>query len=253
MKSTTKTPKMERKLIVPVLGSPVKTMGSGKKDQKEVKVHRESPPRKSLRPPRLKFSSPVHQYVRRIQADPDSSLSSELAGSLLNLNTSYMVRMAQQVTVQSTVGGVVQFSEPVDPSAAGQNFAEYSTWTTLFNQVRVKSFKITIAPIRNTVTLGANYPGIVASCLTTLGVPTSAVSLAENADSVLYAWNVLTKPLVHSVKFHPLPLWADITTPDPGDNIGTPGCIMGYFDGLTASTDCFRMLVEGIYEFRSRT
>jgi len=199
------------------------------------------------------FKTPLHQYAKMLAAGTSKSMSASLAGSLLNLNTSYPVRMAQMVRATSSVAGVVAFSMFVDPSASGQNFAEYSTWTTLFNQVRVRSFKITVAPIQKAATLALNYSGLVASCLTTLGVPTSLTSLAENADSVMHAWQISTVPLVHTIKFHPQPVWADITTPDPGDNIGTPGCIMGYYEGMTASVDSFSILVEGVYEFRSRT
>lgn len=199
------------------------------------------------------FNTPMHQYMRSLRSDSTASVSSSFASSLLSLNTVELVRMAHIVTFTSDSGGIVTFSMPADPSSSGQNYPEYSTWTTLFNQVRVKSFKITIAPIENNSALSLNYPGLIAGCLTTLGVPTSLNSLSENADSRLYAWNIKTNPMVHSIKYNPKPVWADTTTPDPGDNIGCPGCVLGYFEGLPVSSDAFRALVEGVYEFRSRT
>jgi len=201
------------------------------------------------------FDTPIHQFMKTVSASSDSSAlsGSSLAGSLLSLNTVYPVRLTKMDIFQADSSGVCTFSEPADPSSSGQNFPEYSAWTSLFNQVRVRSFRIMIAPVMQASMNNLNYPGVVAGCLTTLGVPTSITSVIENADSQFYPWNIKTSYLGHSIKYNPKPVWADITTPDPGDNIGCPGCIIGYIDGLPISTDAFRVFVEGIYEFRSRT
>lgn len=203
----------------------------------------------------------VHELIRASRSKEEclssssaTSLTSSMMGSLLSLNTPFPFRFAQFTTLQANSGGVCAFSIAVDPSSSGTNFAEYSTVITLFNQVRVKSFKITIGPVNTPTSLTQTYPGVVAGCLTTLGNPTSSNAVVENADSVMYAWNNFTMaPFNHSLKINPKPVWADVTTPDPGDNIGCPGCIIGYFEGLPISSDAFRVLIEGVYEFRSRT
>lgn len=268
MKSLKQPQKMESKPLSQIKSIPNKTMGTGNTHSNENKVHSsvnknhfrktEYSRKKYTSKSRRDKNSFVSKHIARFVTDSKdpssvSSTSLQLAGSLLSLNTSFPVRLAQTVTLTSDSGGVVAFSMFADPSSSGQNFPEYSTWTTLFNQVRVKTFRITIAPVSNNTALSLNYPGMIAGCLTTLGVPTSMTSVSENADSKLYAWEVEVHPMIHSIKYSPRPVWADITTPDPGDNIGCPGCIIGYFEGLSVSTDSFRMLVEGIYEFRSRT
>lgn len=249
MKTTKQTKQMESKLLPKATSKPFKTIGSGKKKpEKKVKVLSESLP---------KISSKMHDLVRNMHAgnlDVEDPLQLGLAMSLVSLNAVYPFRLAQLVTVGSDASGNAAFSFPVDPSSSGENFAEYSTITTLFNQVRVRSFQCTFAPMYLNASSDAP-PFCVAGSLTTLGVPTSYTSVVENADSQLYPWQAWRiKPYKHAIKFSPKPVWADITTPDPGDNIGTPGCIIGYAAGLPASvTNVLKVMIVGIYEFRSRT
>jgi len=224
-------------------------MGSQKKSVQDVKVLSELHPKIS---PDKKLSSLISK-IRDGSLDMDDKVSSGLAMSLVSLNQVYPFRLASHQTFATDGSGKSAFSIFVDPSSSGSNFPEYSTIITLFNQVRVRSFEVTFAPAYRSA--GTNsYPLIIAGCLTTLGVPTSFTSVVENADSYLYPWQSWTgPPYKHKIKYAPKPVWADVTTPDPGDNVGCPGCIIGYTDTLPASVDYLSVMIVGIYEFRSRT
>lgn len=254
MKSTKQPQKIEKKIRSQFTSSHIKTMGSRLKSEEKVKVLKESPLKFS------KFGSKMHEIVRKLHAsilddgsDPTDPLVSGLAMSLVSLNTVYPFRLATIVTVSSDSTGKVPFSFPADPSSSGENFPEYSTIISLFNQVRVRSFEVTFAPMYKS-TSNNTPPFVVAGSLTTLGVPTSYTAIVENADSQLYPWQSWdTPPYRHKIRYKPKPVWADSITPDPGDNIGCPGSIVGYADGLPPSVDVLRVMVVGIYEFRSRT
>jgi hypothetical protein len=267
MKSTNEHKKIVGKLQSQITSPHLTTMGSEKKNSGDKKVpsgilskkQRKQRPATSLRQTRLDQCTRILQFARgspQSQGDGQGDdLTSGLVQSLVSLNTVYPFRFAKVDTLTSNDSGVLAFSLPVDPSSSGQNYAEFSTVASLFNQVRIRSFKVTFGQII-VAELGEQlaYPGVVAGSLTTLGSPTSTTSIVENADSKLYTWaSWRVKPMVHTIRYTTKPVWAETSAPDPGDNIGCPGCIMGYFEGLPLSTDTFRILVEGIYEFRTRT
>jgi len=198
----------------------------------------------------------IREVVRNIHTGDlpvDDPAVLSLAMSMVDLNAVVDFRLALVLTLSTDSSGNLAFSIPVDPSSSGSNFPEYSTITTLFNQVRVRSFQCTFAPVYRSVS-NNSQAFVVAGCLDTLGNPTSYTSVVQNADSYLYPWQSwTTAPYVHKIKYNPMPVWANVTTPDPGDNIGCPGCIIGYSTGLPHSVELLNVLVAGVYEFRSRT
>ncbi len=183
---------------------------------------------------------------------PDTE-SVELATSLMSLNTVYRFRLAG-VTTLSMSSGTINTYIACDPSAAGANFPEWSSLTALFSEFRLVEFGVQIVP-NNNVSTGTSSCGALAVCgnLGTAIAPASYAAVADNADAKLVNLYTTT-PLgyTHVIDGRGIE-WSQVTTPTVEPYAGAPGSIQFFSNfGSASVSDIFRIIVWGIYEFRSR-
>lgn len=183
---------------------------------------------------------------------PDAE-SVELASSLVSLNTVYRFRLAGVFTLSMTSGTINTYAA-CDPSAAGINFSEWSTLSALFSEFRLVEFGCQIVP-NNNVSTGTSSCGALAVCgnLGTAIAPGSYAAVADNADSKLMNLYTTT-PLgyTHVIDGRGIE-WSQVTTPTTEPYAGAPGSIQFFSNfGSASVSDIFRIIVWGIYDFRSR-
>jgi len=163
--------------------------------------------------------------------------------------------------LSSTGGGVLAGYQNADPSGgsgATWTAQEWSAITTLYSQVRLVEFKVSLIPVPQFDTKLAgdisNYLTISSVLSSVAAAPTSSHAVYDNADAKIYTPFAMTtgKPIVHILRPRGRPQWAVVTTPSPGSYAGCPGAIQWYADQLPVSAVIFMLLIEGIYEFRSR-
>jgi len=167
----------------------------------------------------------------------------------------FNVRLAELVTVSSDSKGVCAGFIPSDPSSTGLNISEFAQFANLFAQVRLMRMRISIVPTTNYGTGGDTSGFALASTMGLPGTPTSMSVVVDNADGKLV--NLIRLVSSHgymrTLKMTTRPTWADVTSVNPGENVGCPGGFIYYSDNQPASVRLLDILVEVYVQFRSRS
>jgi len=162
----------------------------------------------------------------------------------------------------SNGSGVIAGYQNADPSGgSGSTWTapEWSALTSLYSEVRIRSFEIWFTPVspedNKLSSASAGNVLYVSGVLSSIAAaPTSRSQVLDNADAKL--WTPLSsyggRPFVHRIKPRGKPQWATVTTPSPGSYAGCPGAIQWYGDGYPTSINLIAISMIGIYEFRSR-
>jgi len=175
----------------------------------------------------------------------------EMSKSLVDMNAVYRFRLGGFVSLSSTTG-VIDTYFAADPSASGLNFAEWSSLSTLFSEFRLESLSITITP--NHFSTGTNIPilGVCSNLGTSIAAGSYAV-IADNADSQIVNPNMSNPTGYHHIMRGTGLNWSVVSTPTVSPYAGAPGCIQVYgSQGSSTTADLYKVLVVGIYQFRSR-
>ena len=171
------------------------------------------------------------------------------------------VRLATLLTISSDNKSVIAGNIPADPSSSGLNITEFGQWATLFAQVRLLGM-VTHWNCRTVLGSGGDTGVLcIASDMSSLvGTPTSQGVVLDNAGA--FTWNYLRDNFSSrgkriALQMSTQPTWADVTTPNPGNNVGCPGSIIYYGDdfptaGSTTSTPFADVMVTVYLQFRSR-
>jgi hypothetical protein len=170
------------------------------------------------------------------------------------------VRLATLVSVSSDNKSVIAGFIPSDPSSSGLNIIEFGQWASLFSQVRLLGM-VTHWNLRTVLGSGGDTGVLcIASTMAQGGSPTSQGVVLDNAGS--FTWNYLRDTVSSqgkriALQMSTAPTWADVTTPNPGNNVGCPGAIIYYGDdyptaGSTTSTPFADVMVTVYLQFRSR-
>jgi len=169
------------------------------------------------------------------------------------------VRMATILTLSTDNKATLAGFVPSDPSSSGLNISEYSQWSNLFAQVRLIGMETHWIP--RTIFGSGGDTGSVAigSTMGLPGTPTSASVVVDNAGSILWNINrdIRSRGQLFRLQMSTRPTWADVTAPNPGDNVGCPGGIIYYgtdlpTSGSSTSIPIVDVLVTVYVQFRSR-
>lgn len=164
---------------------------------------------------------------------------------------SYRLRIVTAGAVTPTAG-VASSSFLVDPSVIP--LSEWTTWATLFDEVRVRGFSVTVAPYSNgTTSSGTN------SRLTSLAMGSfySKTSTPSNIVQVLMADDatlvspLMVKPHRHRMRVPRLLGFAPTSSPAGTTFYGCPGSVQLYATG-DGTNSMLTYFVCGIYELRGR-
>jgi hypothetical protein len=162
----------------------------------------------------------------------------------------------------SNGSGVIAGYQNADPSGgSGSTWtsAEWSALTSLYSEVRLRSFEIWFTPVSPEDTkLPSTSAGnilYVSGVLSSIAAaPTTRAQVLDNADAKI--WTPLSsttgRPFVHKIRPRGRPQWASVTSASPGSYAGCPGAIQWYGDGFPVSTNLMAISMIGYYEFRSR-
>jgi len=178
-----------------------------------------------------------------------------LARTLVDLNTPYLFRLVSSATLSTNGSGVVAGYQNADPSGgSGSTWTatEWSALTSLFSEVKMREFRLTF--VFDTYAALVSYPAICISGVKSYinSAPTSIVQVWDNADAVIWNSRDTSKNgITHGIKGTDLN-YAVVTTPNPGSYAGCPGAIQWYGSGAGTSQSIGLIMIEGIYEFRSR-
>jgi len=175
--------------------------------------------------------------------------------SLTRINGVVNVRLSTLLTVAPDEKNVIAGFIPADPSSGGLNILEYGTWSSLFNQVRLIGMRVNFISRAIVGSGGDTGPLAIASTLSQPGSPTSEGVVLDNADGVLWNWIRATanRGLSRTMRMSTRPTWADVTAPNPGNNVGCPGGFIYYGSNQPpADEGNFTFQVDVFVQFRSR-
>lgn len=186
--------------------------------------------------------------------DGDLQSVSPISSSLLATDTVYTFRLGGTSSINSS-SGAVDTSISFDPSTNGFSMPEWSSISALFNEFRIRSFHAQFCLAHTNATTDAGPVLIIGSNLgVSSGSPGSYAAVGDNADARM--WSCFSDRSATGYTHHvncAVVGWGDTTTDTAKPYAGGPGClqIFGQF-GSTNTTAQIRVLVWGIYEFRSR-
>lgn len=163
---------------------------------------------------------------------------------------SYRLRIVTAGAVTPTAGAATS-SFLVDPSVIP--LSEWTTFASLFDEVRVRAFSVTIAPYSN----GSTSAG-TSSRLTSIAMGSffSKTSIPSNIVSVLMADDgelvspLMVKPHRHRMRIPTLG-FAPTSSPAGSTFYGCPGSVQLYATG-DGTNSMLTYFVCGIYELRGR-
>jgi len=174
--------------------------------------------------------------------------TSSVQHSLKTLSRVVPFRFAVVGGLSSDSKGVAALAVPADPSS---QFSEWTSLITLYTSFRVRALRVQIVPVMG---LTQGFALAVAGSMSSLSTPTSYSTIAENADSTLiYLGQTGVRGYTHKLPLRGNIEFANTGTPVPGDYAGAPGAIQMYGEGFAVSITVASILVEGFYEFRSRS
>jgi len=230
------------------------------------KLNHKAPVFRSI--PKLKLRT-LQSHVGRLSdldpTDPSFQDGVSLGQSLIDLNTVYRFRLSSNSAacpgMPSSVAGILDGYQTVDPSGSGPSTWTANEWASLialFAQVRFKSFSVTFLPDSAfTSVLGTTATGnplaIGSNLSSAYSLPGSYAVVMDNADAKLYC--LTTDRMQHGYKhtIHAEGIgWAATGTPSPGSYAGTTGFIQFHGRGYPVSLNIGYVWPEGVYEFRSR-
>lgn len=175
--------------------------------------------------------------------------------SINNPNSFIVIRLAGQGLISSNGSGVAAAFIPTDPSAAGLNNGEFTSyWSNLYGEIKLVSFKVNFMPsFEETKGAVAGQPLAIASNLNNNTTPTSYGSLTDNADCKMY--NVLNdtsaKGYTHYMRGRSL-AYTSVASPATAGYAGCPGGIAVYGGSYTNSTGVTFYMYVGVYRVRNR-
>jgi len=167
-------------------------------------------------------------------------------------NGIYRLRLCAALSFSSSATGVVAAFIPTNPNTSGLNNVEYSSISQLYDQVRIRAFKVTILPT------AAAVSGVVLTYASTSLVskiaPASSTLVLDDADSkFLDAQNGTPLELRWiSRKFPEDILFSSVGDETTVDNAGCPGGVSIYAQGLTPSVVSYAVIYTAYYEMRNR-
>ncbi len=162
---------------------------------------------------------------------------------------SYYLRIVTAGAVTPTAG-VAASSFFVDPSNIP--ISEWSTIAGLFEEVRVKSFSVTVAPY---LAPGLSMTGpmisslAMSSCYSKTSIPSNIVSVLTQDDGELIS-PLMVKAHTHRMRVPQLG-FAPTSAPSGTTFYGCPGSIQLYATG-TGTQSLLTYFVCGVYELRGR-
>jgi hypothetical protein len=171
---------------------------------------------------------------------------------MMNPNQVYRFRLAGHTTL-SIASGVVNNFIACDPSAAGSNFPEWATLSSLFSEFKLVEFGVDI--MRNFIGGESKIaPLMIATNLGTAVNPGSYANLADNAYVKWYSYVNNEKTSMRIVLKGNSLGWSEVTTPTVSPYAGAPGSIQFYSNYSTGGSfiDAFHLIVWGIYDFTIR-
>jgi len=124
-----------------------------------------------------------------------------------------------------------------------------------FFEVKLVQLEVIIIPEYQDEVKNASQNALaIGGAQNNLVTPTTYQNVIDNGDSQSYSFLTDTsgKGRYHAIKPRAVQ-YASISTPNPGNSLGCPGCIQLYSSGLPNSTHMFNIQVTGFYCFRSRT
>jgi len=206
---------------------------------------------------RRKRGSETKHGVRLTDSIPQSVMDADALESMsegVSAWTTYNVTLKGFSTLGTTIGGVANFAIPVDPSSTGYNFAEYTNLAALFGEVRVLRFEIQLVTFYYPSTSTAVTPIIVGFNPTLSTAPGSEGVVATLIDSEYWAANGdrSARGAKFSVKFDPRLGFSLTSSVTVTPYAGCPGGFQLYGSGFNVSSNVAKVLVCGLYQFRSR-
>jgi hypothetical protein len=162
----------------------------------------------------------------------------------------YHLRIVTAGAVTPTAG-VAASSFLVDPSNIP--LSQWSTFASLFDEVRVRAFSVTIAPYSNGTTssgTGSRLTSIaMGSFFSKTSLPSNIISVL-NADDGELVSPLMVKPHSHHMR---VPLLGYAPTSSPGGTTfyGCPGSVQLYATG-DGTNSMLTYFVQGVYELRGR-
>jgi len=194
---------------------------------------------------------------QRVSEQIYSAADTSMASSFVSLNKVYRFRLGGYSGVNQTTGVINTFFS-CDPSAAGTNFPEWTTLTSLFSEFKLVEYGVQmVGDLWAAGALGtasAITSCVVAGNLGTSVAPGSVTAVVDNADSkyVQFGKDTSTKGYTHIIRSTEIG-WSQVTTPTVTPYAGAPGCIQIYGNfGSISQSNALRCLIWGIYDFRSR-
>jgi len=180
---------------------------------------------------------------------------SSAAGLFTNPSATYFFRLVETGTVNSTAGATLSYYHSFSPAI----FSEHTAYLKyLFQEVRVRSSKLTIIPVAVEPNSSGYYPAFgISSTLKYVGtLPSNIGEVIDEADSEIRAsnggWNApSTLTFIRHV---------------PGDmnfdSVDTPASQVGYggwgqwwvagVSNFAANKAIYSYMLENVYEYRAR-
>ncbi len=142
-----------------------------------------------------------------------------------------------------------------DPSSSGLDIPEWGSWTALFSQVRLLG-GTTFWTNRTNVGSGGETDSLaIATTMGQVGNPPSRETVVDNAGAKVWSYirDVKSRGLCVPLLMSTQPTWADVATPNPGNNVGCPGGWIYYGAQYPSpSVGAFDVQVTVYVQFRSR-
>jgi hypothetical protein len=143
-----------------------------------------------------------------------------------------------------------------DPSSTGWNSPEWTFLQSLFGEIKLVHFKITIVNTLNSDSFSTsnNFGAVfVASNLSAAANPGSYGVLADNADAKIWSGLRDSSPHGHTHEFAGTNLnYSTTSSVATSAYAGCPGSIQFYSAASASISNCFHIHIRGVYRFRSR-
>jgi hypothetical protein len=155
-------------------------------------------------------------------------------------------------TLTSSASGVINSFIPFDPSSAGYSFNEWTSLSSLYNEVKHVATEIQLVPYQYA---GPGTPLYVSYRFDSAAAPGSVSGVIGSATLRLFnvtraSTNLGMRMIAHARG----PLnWSATSTVVTSAYAGAPGCFQFYGDTYDNSTPILLIRVRGIYAFRGRS
>jgi len=183
----------------------------------------------------------------------ESAAMSESGGLLTSQLTSYTFMLRGFSSATSSAGGVINLTIPMDPSASGFNFAEWASLQSLFSEFKLVSFTTQFVAYYGVAVTGSP-PIAIGHSITTASAPGSYGAVVSLPNSHFWSANSdrSAKGVTHRALNNGEIGWSSTSSVTAQPYAGAPGAVLVYGDNLGVSLATFKVLVAGVYHFRSR-